>query len=112
MVDIWIMTSSPERRDRLLRSVSGDTAVRVVGSAPTFAYLRSLMAEASADVAVIDWQRQAEASVSRDWLLELLDLIAVVLLCSESDAGIFNRILHARGGGILQTDASSEQLVQ
>src|SRR5439155_8790274 len=36
---------------------------------------------------------------------------AIVLLSSESDPGIFNRILHAGTGGMLQTDASPEQIV-
>src|SRR5437870_4724589 len=112
MVDVWIMAPALERRDWLSRSVSGDASLRVAGIAATFPFLRSLMSEASADVAVIDLQPQSGSTILRDWLLELRDLVAIVLLTSESDPAIFNWILHARGGGILQTDASPEQIVQ
>ena len=65
------------------------------------------------DLAVIDWESQTESTILRDWLFEFLDLIPVVILCSEPDSGIFKRILHSRAGGmILQTDISSEQIVQ
>ena len=71
------------------------------------------MSEASGDVAIIDWQSQTESTVQRDWLFEILDLIPMVVLCSEPDPGISNRILHSRAGGmILQTDISSEPMVQ
>lgn len=70
------------------------------------------MSENSAEVAVIDLPSQMESTIVRDWLLELLDLAAIVLLGSESDPAIFNCMLHTRIGGMLQTDASSEQIVQ
>ena len=111
MVDVWIMAATPARRDWLLHSVSLDPSIRVAGAASTFPFLRSLMSEASADVAVIDLQSTRESSIVRDWVLELMDLVAIVLLSSESDPGIFNRILHAGTGGMLQTDASPEQIV-
>ena len=71
------------------------------------------MSENSADLAVIDWQAQTESTIQRDWLFEFLDLIPIVVLCSEPDPGISNRILHAKAGGmILQTDIASEPIVQ
>jgi NarL family two-component system response regulator YdfI len=107
------MAPSPERRDRILRAIGREPSIRVAGSAPTFPFLRSLMAETSGDLAVIDWQSQTESTMLRDWLFELLDLIPVVALCSEPDSGIFNRILHSRAGGmLLQVDISSELIVQ
>jgi len=113
MVDVWIMAPSPDRRHRILREIGGDRTIRVLGSAATFPFLRSLMSEASGDVAIIDWQSQTESTVQRDWLFEILDLIPMVVLCSEPDPGISNRILHSRAGGmILQTDISSEPMVQ
>jgi DNA-binding NarL/FixJ family response regulator len=111
MVDVWIMSGSPARRDWLLRSVRSDNEIRIAGTAATFPFLRSLMSETSADVAVIDLQSPAESTLVRDWLLELMELIAVVLLSSQPDPAIFNRILHARIGGLLQPDAPSEQVV-
>ena len=113
MVDVWIMAPSPERLDRILRAVRGERCIRVAGSAATFPFLRSLMAETSGDLAVIDWQSQNESTNLRDWLLELLDLIPVVVLCSEPDLGIFSRMLRSKTGGmILQRDISSDQIVQ
>jgi DNA-binding NarL/FixJ family response regulator len=62
---------------------------------------------------VIDWQSQTESTILRDWLFEFLDLIPILVLCSEPDPEIFNRILRCRAGGmILQTDISSEPIVQ
>jgi DNA-binding NarL/FixJ family response regulator len=113
MVDVWIMSPSPERRDRILRAIGGDRTIRVLGSAATFPFLRSLMSETSGDMAVMDWQSQSESTMQRDWLFEFLDLLPILVLCSEPDPGISNRILHSRAGGmILQTDISSEPIVQ
>lgn len=111
MVDVWIMAPIPARRDWLLRSVSGGHSIRVAGIAPTFPFLRSLMSETSADVAVIDLHSQRESAIARDWLVELLDLVAIVVLSSEPELGMFNRVLNARIGGMLRMDASSEQIV-
>jgi DNA-binding NarL/FixJ family response regulator len=52
-----------------------------------------------------------EPTVAREWLLELLDLVPIVLLSSEPDTAIFNRLLQAGAGGILQADASAEQIL-
>jgi DNA-binding NarL/FixJ family response regulator len=71
------------------------------------------MSDTSGDLALIDWQSQTESTTQRDWLFEFLDLIPIVILCSEPDPGISNRILHSRAGGmILQADISSEPIVQ
>ena len=113
MVDVWVMAPSPERRDRILRAIGAERSIRVVASAAAFPFLRSLLSQTSADLAVIDWQSQTESTILRDWLFEFLDLIPILLLCSEPDSGILNRILRARAGGmILQTDISSEPIVQ
>ena len=107
------MAPSAERLDRILRAIRGERSIRVAGSAAAFPFLRSLMAETSGDLAVIDWQSQNESTNLRDWLLELLDLIPVVVLCSEPDLGIFSRMLRSKTGGmILQRDISSDQIVQ
>ncbi|HEY3129368.1 MAG TPA: response regulator transcription factor [Acidobacteriota bacterium] len=106
------MAPTPARRDWLLRSLRGDRVIRVAGTAGTFPFLRSLMSQTSADLALIDLRPQIELTIVRDWLAELLDLVPILLLSSEPDPAIFNRILHARIGGMLQTDASPEQIVQ
>jgi DNA-binding NarL/FixJ family response regulator len=71
------------------------------------------MAEAPADLAIIDMQSQRETATVRDWLLELLDDVTPILLLSpEPDPTISSRIRQARVGGLLQSNASSEQIVQ
>jgi DNA-binding NarL/FixJ family response regulator len=112
MLDVWIMATSPARRDRLSECVRREHDMRVAATASTFAFLRSLMLESSADVALIDPGREMQSPAVRDWLLELLDLTPIVLLIAEPDSGIFNRIRRAGTGGLLQADASSEQIIQ
>ena len=51
----------------------------------TFAFLRSLMLQTSADLALIESPSEMQSTVTRDWLLELLDLTPVVLLSPEPD---------------------------
>jgi DNA-binding NarL/FixJ family response regulator len=113
MADVWIMAPSAERRERIMRVLRGERSIRVAGSSTAFPFLRSLMSETSADLALIDWQPQTESTILRDWLFEISDLIPILVLCSEPDSGIFNRILRSRAGGmILQTDISAEPIVQ
>jgi DNA-binding NarL/FixJ family response regulator len=112
MLDVWIMATSPARRDRLSECVRREHDMRVAATASTFAFLRSLMMESSADVALIDPGREMQSPAVRDWLLELLDLTPIVLLIAEPDSGIFNRIRRAGTGGLLQANASSEQIIQ
>jgi DNA-binding NarL/FixJ family response regulator len=111
-IDVLIMASSPDRRDRLVRLIGADHAIRLVGTAATFPFLRSLISEASADVAVIDLQSQIDSTTVREWISELLDRVAMIVLSAEADPAIFNRILTSRVGGMLSIDASSEQVVQ
>jgi DNA-binding NarL/FixJ family response regulator len=112
MVDVWIMAATAARRDWLLRTLNPDRSIRVAGMAATFPFLRSLMLESSADLALVDVQSQQESTVVRDWLLELLERVSIVLLSSEPDPVIFRRILHTGVGGMLQAEASSEKIVQ
>ena len=104
------MAQAQARRGWLLRAVSEDPTIRVAGMAPTFPFLRSLMSETSADLALVDLQSQPDSAVSRDWLFELMAAVPVLLLDSDFDQAVFNRILQARIGGMLQADASPEQI--
>lgn len=110
-IDIWIMAPNRARRDWLSDALSGSRFVRIAGAAATFPFLRSLMSESPADLALIDLQ-SPDSQVVREWLFELLDLAPIVLLSSEPDTAVFNRILHAGTGGILQNEASADQIVQ
>ena len=106
------MAPSPPRREWLSKCIGDEHDIRVVATASTFAFLRSLMLESSADVALIDPGPEIQSTTGREWLLELLDLTPVVLLSPEPDPVIFNRIRRAGTGGLLQAEASSEQIVQ
>lgn len=105
------MTPSAARRDWFVQSISADDSLHIAGAATTFPFLRSLLAEASGDVAVVDLQLERESTIARDWLLELLDLVAIVALSFERDPLIFNRMLQNGVGGILRNDASSDQII-
>src|SRR5215813_196892 len=112
MLDLWIMTPSPARRDWLSKCVSEEPEMRIAGTAPTFASLRSLMLETPADISLIDLGAEVQSTIARDWLFELLELTPVVLLSPEPDPGIFNRIRRSGTGALLQANASSEQVIQ
>jgi DNA-binding NarL/FixJ family response regulator len=112
MVDIWIMSPSRARRDWLLRSIGSEDNIRIVGQAASFPFLRSLIADTAADLALIDIQSPMRSSVVRDWLGELLELVPIVLLSSDPDSTVFNRILNEKSGGVLSADAPSEQIIQ
>ena len=79
MVNIAIMSPSAERRDWLLHAIGEEPANRVVGAAATFPFLRSMIAEASADIAVIDLQRNVESGDIRDWVAEIADLVPIIV---------------------------------
>jgi len=106
------MSSSAARRHWLLRAVANEPTSRIAGSAATFPMLRSLIAERSADLAVIDLQSPVEERLVRDWLIELVDRVTVLLLDSEPDPRIIQHLLRAKTGGLLPADTSPEQIIQ
>jgi len=112
MIDFWIMTSPRPRQEWLSRSVGGDPEIRVVGIAGTFPFLRSLMAESTADISLIELQSETQSTTAREWLREVLDLTPIVLLSPKPDQSLFNEIRRSGSGGLLQSDASPEQIVQ
>jgi NarL family two-component system response regulator YdfI len=112
MVDLWIMTFSAARREWLSKAVSSEPEIRIAGTAATFPFLQSLMSETSADISLIDLQPEVPAGTTRDWLQELLEVTSIVLLVPEPDPAVVNQIRRAGVGGVLQSNASSEQIVQ
>jgi DNA-binding NarL/FixJ family response regulator len=52
-----------------------------------------------------------ESEVTRDWLLELLDLTPIVLLSPEPDLTILNRLRQTGAGAFLSTTASADQIL-
>jgi NarL family two-component system response regulator YdfI len=109
---IWIMAPTAARRDWLDQSVRRDPRIQVIGTAATLPFLRSLITQTSADVAVIDLEGHIESSLVRDWLFEFVDLVPLLLLTSAPDATIFNRVLDEKVGGFLRADASADQITQ
>lgn len=110
-LDIWIMSAFPARRNRLQRMIGDDGDIRVVATAATFPFLRSLIAETAADLAVVDLQSPVDSTILRDWMSELIDLVAIVVLSPEPDPLILNLMLNAKAGGVLPADAAPEQIV-
>ena len=103
------MTASSSRRDFLLCTLDAVVSVRIAGTAPTFPFLRSLMNEAAGDIALIDLQSESQSV--REWLFDLMDSVAVIVLGMDYDAVVFNRISRSGTGGMLRAEASPEQIV-
>jgi DNA-binding NarL/FixJ family response regulator len=105
MVNIAIMSPLAERRDWLLGATGAEPTIRIIGAAATFPFLRSLITEASADVAVIDLQSDLEPGVVREWLAEIGDLVPIVLAGDASAEQIIQAI-KAIGSGLMILDGA------
>ena len=103
MVNIAIMSPSADRRDWLLHAIGEEPANRVVGAAATFPFLRSMIAEASADIAVIDLQRNVESGDIRDWVAEIADLVPIIVPGDASSEQIIQAIKSV-GSGLMIFD--------
>jgi DNA-binding NarL/FixJ family response regulator len=110
MVDVWIVAPSAARRDSLSKCFSSASDIRVVGTASTFPFLKSLMAETAADLAVIEFQSESRAA-AHDWAVELMESTPIVFLCSGPETALFNSIRRTGTGGLLQSNASCDQIV-
>jgi len=112
MTAVIIMAASQSRRDWFERILAATKSMRIVGAAATFPFLRSLLEEPAAEVAILDSQSGPESDITRDWLFEILDRLPSILLISAPDAGIFNAVVRAERGALLRTDASPGQIIQ
>jgi DNA-binding NarL/FixJ family response regulator len=110
MVDVWIMASSAARRDLLSKCFGSGSDIRVIGTASTFPFLKSLMAETTADLAVIELQSESQ-STAHDWAVDLMESTPIVFLCSGPEPALFNSIRRTGNGGLLQLNASCDQIV-
>jgi len=70
------------------------------------------MSETSTDLAIADTESHGEPALVREWIQELLERVPLLLLASECDPSILQLMLRNRSGGILETDASPEKIVQ
>jgi DNA-binding NarL/FixJ family response regulator len=112
MLDLWMMSDSASRRESLAKCVGGNPEIRVVGIASGFPFLRTLIEETSADLALIDLQSDALSASDSEWLQELLELTPIVLLTHDPDPSVLNQIRRAGPGGLLREDAPCDQIVQ
>jgi DNA-binding NarL/FixJ family response regulator len=110
MIEIVIMSQSDARKDWLLRAVGEDRTIHVNGIASTFPALRSLLSQRPPDVALVDAQSQSESSIWREWVIDLLDIAPLIFLSGEPHPAILNRLQQTGVGGILQENASPEQI--
>lgn len=110
MIQVAIMSAENSRRSRLERRLSADPSLNVVGLAPTFAFLQTLLVDTAADAVIIDGTEEMSSDFAREWVAELLETVPVLVLASAPDSSIFNRVLRAERGAILSRDASVEQI--
>src|SRR5215467_1459897 len=110
MVEVWIVAHSAASRDSLSKCFGGGSDIRVVGTASTFPFLKSLMAETAADLAVIEFPSESQ-STAHDWAVELLESTPIVFLCPSPEPALFNSIRRTGTGGLLQSNASCGQIV-
>jgi NarL family two-component system response regulator YdfI len=112
MTEVIIMADLGERRDRLERAIRRDPSFHLAGTVGTFPFLRSLIDQTGVEVCIVDLSSKTESETVHNWLLELLDLVSLVILSPDPDPWIFTNILRAERGALLQTDASTEQIVR
>lgn len=104
------MAAGNTRRGRLERLLRADPMLNVVGLAPTFAFLQTLLADNAVDAVIIDGADEMSSDFAREWVAELLETVPVLVLAVAPDSSIFNRFLRAERGAILSRDASVEQI--
>src|SRR5262245_57629112 len=103
MTEVLLMASERARRDRLENALRDEPTIHLAGVAPTFPFLRSLMNETEADVVLVDLQPVPDSPVSREWLVEMIDLVGIVLLCSTADPVLFDELIHVERGAMLRS---------
>src|SRR5690242_7162848 len=108
-IDIGIMSPSAARQAWLQRSIGREQGIRVVAVAATFPLLRSLLNELATDLVLIDSASDMEPNIIREWLVELIERVPILLFSSDPDPATFNLLVNGKTGGMLSTDASPEQ---
>jgi two-component system, NarL family, response regulator YdfI len=111
MIQVAILASGDNRQSGLERRLRADPALKIAGVVPTFASLQSLLAERVVDAVIIDGVAELDSGTGREWLVELLDTIPLIVLSGSPDTWTFNQFIRAERGAILSRDTSTEQLV-
>src|SRR5262245_49387527 len=102
MLEIVIMASAA-RLHRLEQALRQEPSFRIAGVAGTFPTLRSLLDQTAADAVIVDLT-SAPSETVHEWLLELLDLVPLIVLGSETDESILNSILQAESAALLRPE--------
>jgi len=111
MLQVIIMSAIEDRREWLQTVLRASPVIEISGVAPTFPYLRSLIDDTSPDAVVIDLQSITDADVSREWVVQILDLVPAVLLTPQTDRSLLEHVLQAGAGALLGSDAAAEQII-
>jgi DNA-binding NarL/FixJ family response regulator len=109
MSDVFILSGAPGRRALLQTILNKEPAIHVVGIAPTFPFLRSLMNDVDGDLAIIEMPSASPSDI--EWTVELLESVPLVILTTVSNASLFAHMVRTERGGMLRSDASPEQIV-
>ena len=105
------MAAARTRRSWLELVLQARSSIRIAGVSSTFPFLRSLMNENRVDAVVVDLQSVADLDTAREWVIDLLDVVPVILLSPLPDNAIFNRLVRGTSGAILRTDATADQIL-
>ena len=105
------MSPTSTRRDWLSSVIASDPELRIAGTATTFPYLRSLMSEDSADVALIELRDPMRDPI-KEWLTELLDMLPIVLLTADPNPVMTQWLRRSGIGAMLHSNAEPGQIVQ
>jgi DNA-binding NarL/FixJ family response regulator len=107
---VGIMASERSRRDWLERELRAERSLTIVGVAPTFPLLRSLLYDTVVDAVVVDVPSASDSEVVRDWLTDLLNAVPVVMLCGADDSWFSSQVIRAERGAVLSRESSAAQI--
>jgi len=110
MTEVLIMSPAKARREWLQEILRDQPGFHVGGTAPTFAFLQSLLNERDANIALIDLEPISELETAREWVLTLMDVIPIVLLSALKDGVLFEALIRAERGALLRPDAFPTQI--
>jgi DNA-binding NarL/FixJ family response regulator len=109
---VGIMASERSRRDWLERELRAEPSLTIVGVAPTFPVMRSLLYDIVVDAVVVDVPPASDSELVRDWLADLLNTVPVVMLCGADDSWFSSQVIRAERGAVLSRESSAAQIAQ
>ena len=107
---VGIMASERSRGDWLERELRAESSLTIVGVAPTFPLLRSLLYDIVVDAVVVDVPSASDSELVRDWITDLLNTVPVVVLCGADDSWFSSQVIRAERGAVLSRESSAAQI--